>query len=177
MSKSVSQKIKDAKQSFCAMCGSDKDLQYHHVRRPIHGGENDPKNIIVLCADCHHGFIHEQRSWSHNESIREGIASAKERGVRVGRKPADHERVMRLIAENSTQFNPASIVTENEIMKMAGVKSVCYHKCKRMLLEAMNADVWPFNWSKPRMASYRPLYDRVIKKIRGDYTKKEVAIT
>ena len=75
---------------------------------------------------------------------------------------------MRLIAENSTQFNPFSEVTEHEIMDMAGVKEVCYYKCKRMLLDALALDVWPYSWKKPKQVRNRPMYDRQIRRLRGD---------
>ena len=168
MSKTVSSAVKKAKQDFCAMCGRKDDLQYHHVRRPLHGGENEAKNIIVLCSECHHVFMHEQKSWAHNETVREGIAAAKKRGIHVGRKPKDAEPIIRLIAEHSTQFNPASLVTEKEIMQMAGIKPVCYYKYKRKLFEAMAAAVWPFSWPKPKIVSAHPQYEHVIRKIRGE---------
>ena len=76
---------------------------------------------------------------------------------------------MRLIAERSTQFNDGGEMhTETEIMEAAGVKNVCYHKCKRMLLDALKAEEWPYSWPKPVQVRNHPVYDYVIKKMRGD---------
>lgn len=170
MSRSIPQWIKDQKYHFCAVCGRTDDLQYHHWTPIILGGENVPENVIVLCA-MHHQQFHEQGgAIKHNRLVKEGIAKAAANGVKVGRKPANHESIMRLIAENSTQFNADSMTTEHEIMEMAGVKEVCYSKCKRELFEAMAADEWPYSWPKPTKVRKTPLYDSFIKRKRGAAT-------
>lgn len=170
MSRVVPQWVKDAKPNFCAVCGKTNDLQYHHWIPVAIGGETVPENIIVLCAK-HHQELHEQKGQiKHNYLISEGIAKRKQKGGNVGKRPADYENVMRLIAERSTQFNdyPDTLYTESEIMAVAGVRPVCYSKCKRMLIEAMKADTWPYEWNKPRIAKNRPMYERQIKRIRGN---------
>jgi hypothetical protein len=167
MSRTIPKWVKDAKYHFCAVCGRTDDLQYHHWE-PDNGHNTVPENIIVLCAR-HHQELHGQGgAIMHNYLVKEGMAKAKERGVRVGKPPADYENVMRMIAENSTQFNAGSTMTEHEIMEMAGVKEVCYAKCKKMLIEKMESGEWPYEWSKPTQMLKRPLYDRVIKKKRGE---------
>lgn len=164
--------IKDAKYNFCAVCGRTDDLQYHHFE-PYNGHNTVPENIIVLCAE-HHQMLHEQSgAIKHNRLVKDGIDKARERGVRVGKKPAPYEHIMRLIAENSTQFNDINDesytpMTEHEIMAMAGVKEACYAKCKRMLFDAMSQDTWPYSWDKPKHAYYRPLYDMQVRKLRGE---------
>lgn len=167
MSKTVPQWIKDSKYHFCAVCGSENDLQYHHLVPNALGGETDPKNIIVLCAVCHQKWHKQKGREHHNYLVKDGIDKAKKRGVHVGKPCADYENVMRMIAENSTQFNANSMTTEREIMDMCNVKPVCYAKCKRMLFDAMSEDVWPYSWSKPVQVRNRPLYDHCIKDIRG----------
>ncbi len=168
MSRTIPQWIKDKKYHFCAACGSDTDLQYHHLVPAALGGKNVPENIIVLCGVCHQKWHMQNGRDHHNYLVKQGIAEAKKRGVKVGKPPADYEKVMRLIAEKSTQFNADSLTTEHEIMEMGGVKYVCYAKCKRMLFDGMRAEVWPYEWAKPVQVRNRPLYDRVIRKIRGD---------
>lgn len=163
MSRSIPQWIKDQKYHFCAICGAEDDLQYHHWIPKSLGGKTEFANIMVVCATCHQKRHDQKGRDHHNYLVKNGIAKAKERGVKVGKPSADYEKVMRLIAENSTQFNRDSLVTEHEIMEMAGIKEVCYAKCKRMLFTAINADEWPYDWAKPRQIRNRPLYDRVIK--------------
>lgn len=168
MSRTIPQWIKDAKPRYCAACGKETDLQYHHLVPVLLGGKTEPNNIIVLCGVCHQRWHDQRGAEKHNNLVKVGIAKAKESGVKVGRKPADQEKIMRLIAENSTQFNADSLTTENEIMEMAGVKPSCYHKCKRALLSAMERDTWPYEWEKPERIRNVPLYDAQIKRLRGD---------
>lgn len=67
----------------------------------------------------------------------------------------------------STQFNPCSMMTEGEIRDMLGIGMTLYCRCKRELIKAMRADVWPFSFSRPRYLAKRPMYDHVIRDIRG----------
>ena len=157
----------------CCNCGSTEDLVYHHIVPVEVGGKNVTTNIAVVCAECH-GKIHygEKGVITHGYLIKDGIKKAREKGVKLGRKSADYENVMRLIAEHSTQFNDIyapeyTMYTEHEIMAMAGVKEVCYAKCKRMLKNAMDAPEWVYEWAKPKMCRSMPLYDRQIKRLRA----------
>ena len=172
MSRTIAKWIRDAKYHFCAACGREDDLQYHHLVPIALGGSNTPDNIIVLCAGCHQKWHMQNGREHHNYLVKEGIAKAKERGVKFGKKSADYENVMRLIAKHSTQFNNIydldfDMKTESEIMDLACVKGVCYAKCKNMLKEAMSAPEWPYEWDKPAECKKRPLYDRVINHMRG----------
>ena len=158
----------------CCNCGSTENLIFHHIVPVSVGGKNIASNIAVVCPDCH-GAIHqydEIAKHGRGDKIKERLAKAKAEGRNNGRKPADYEHIMWLIAKYSTQFNNIDdanyeLHTETEIMEMAGVKPVCYAKCKRMLIDAMKSDVWPYDWEKPKVFNNRSLYDRVIKKMRG----------
>lgn len=167
-SRTIAKWIKDSKYHFCAACGSEDDLQYHHLVPISRGGTDEPSNIIVLCAVCHQKWHQQGGSDHHNHLVKDGIAEAKKRGVRVGKPPLDYEKVMKLIAEYSTQFNEDSITTEHEIMDMAEIKPVSYAKCKRMLLSAMQEEVWPYSWDKPVQVRKHPLYDHCVKRMRGE---------
>lgn len=153
----------------CINCGSTKGIVYHHIVPVEYGGNEVPSNIAVLCSVCH-GKVHYGKSGviDHGELVKSGQMRAKAMGVTIGRKPADGEKIMRAIAEQSTQFNVYSLTTETEIMEQLGIKNVCYHKYKRRLLDLMQDDVWPYSWEKPVQVRDLPLYDRVIRKIRGD---------
>lgn len=153
----------------CCNCGSAKDLQYHHIVPVIFGGNEVPSNVAVLCGVCHDKVHYGKSSMiDHGEAVKAGQLRAKQRGRKVGRKPADGEIIMQTIVENSTQFNADSLMTEHEIMGMLKIKEVCYAKYKRKLFEAMAADVWPYSWEKPVQVRNRPLYDSFIRKMRGD---------
>lgn len=170
----------DAMPKRCCYCGSTVGIEYDHINPALFGDEWTIENTRPLCRKCHREYTHGMRLHGQMEMlrdqgflVREGIRKAKERGVKVGKKSADYENIMRLIAENSTQFVDiyeidAPLRTENEIMEMAGVKPVCYYKCKRMLLDAMEAADWPYKWSKPKSKRNRPLYDHVVRMLRGE---------
>jgi predicted metal-binding protein len=167
ISKSVRQ-AKMAAYKKCAFCGSSKDLEIAHFNPRL---EATFENLIVCCSQCHMKYMHDEEVvHRHADMVRESIREAKARGVHFGKKPADYEKVMRLIAENSTQFNPNSLTTEHEIMEMAGVKEVCYAKCKRMLIAAIQDDVWKYDFSKPKQIRNHPMYEHHIKRIRGSDT-------
>lgn len=165
--------MKDALPKQCCNCGSETHLTYHHIVPVEVGGRDVVTNIAVVCAECH-GKIHfgDKGVVTHGDLIKKGMAAAKDRGKTYGRKPADYEKVMRLIAEHSTQFNDIdapgyTMYTEHEIMEMAGVKEVTYAKCKRMLKDAMNAPEWVYDWPKPGMCANMPVYERHIKRLRA----------
>ena len=164
--KNIPQWVKDAKYKFCAVCGRTDDLQYCHWE-PDNGHNTVPENIFVLCSKHHNEWHDVKRKSSLNKLIKDGIGKAKERGVKVGRKPANGEHIIRAIAERSTQFNPDSMTTEREIREQLGIKEVCYCKYKRKLIEAMKANVWPYEWEKPKQVRNRPEYEWVILKMRG----------
>lgn len=174
----VSKAIRDVLPNTCCNCGTTEHLVYHHIIPVEVGGRDIASNIAVVCADCH-SLVHFGRKGVlvHGELIKEGIAKAKAKGHKNGRKPADYEKVMRLIAEHSTQFNDIydpnyELYTEHEIMEMCNVKEVTYSKCKRMLIADMNADKWEHEWAKPKKI-YRnmPLYDRLVRRIRDEGRK------
>lgn len=170
----VAKWIKEMLPKKCMNCGSEKDLVYHHIVPVSVGGNDIPSNIAVLCVSCH-GRLHYGKDgvMVHGDQVKEGMKRAKARGVQFGPKTGikakkDHEKVMRLIAENSTQFNPESMTTEPEIMEMAGVKPVCYHECKRELLAAMELPEWPYEWEKPVKYLDHPLYEHYLLRVRAE---------
>ena len=46
----------------CAFCGTDKELEEHHMIPLSMGGTNDELNLIFLCKDCHKAVTSYQ--WS-----------------------------------------------------------------------------------------------------------------
>ena len=175
----ITKAMKDDLPKKCYNCGATDNLNYHHIVPLALGGNNVLTNIAVLCGKCHwtvhHGdtdgeYIH------HGELVKQGQDDAKKRGVHIGKPCADYDHVMQLIAKYSTQFNDIHDIgyelhTETEIMEMAGVKPVCYSKCKRMLVDAMNAAEWPYEWDKPTIHKNRPLYEQCIEDIRSGKRK------
>ena len=165
----VAKWLRDQLPKKCYNCGAIKDLQYHHIVPVIYGGNDVPSNIAVLCGNCHSN-VHfgKGTTINHSDCVRRGQAAAKARGVKIGRKPRQNiGDALRTIAERSTQFNEEPKYTEHEVMDALGIKEVCYYKYKKMLKEAMSAEVWPYDWPKPVEVRKKPLYDHVVKDMRG----------
>ena len=73
---------------FCVICGTNKNLEHHHIKPVVKGGDDHQHNFITLC-DEHHGMIHQIRPGAWNdrrELIKEGHRRAKEEGVKFGAK-------------------------------------------------------------------------------------------
>ncbi len=84
---------------FCVICGTNKNIEHHHITPVCKGGDDHPHNFISLCVE-HHGMIHSVRpgSWAHRKKLqRIGIEKAKKEGKFNGRKPTiNYEEVKRL---------------------------------------------------------------------------------
>jgi hypothetical protein len=39
---------------MCRICGSEENLEVHHMLALTYGGKSTLKNLITLCADCHY---------------------------------------------------------------------------------------------------------------------------
>lgn len=39
---------------MCRLCGSNENLEVHHMLAITFGGKSTMKNLITLCADCHY---------------------------------------------------------------------------------------------------------------------------
>ena len=39
--------------ALCWACGKAKRLIRHHVIQVKNGGNNDPRNVVAICAECH----------------------------------------------------------------------------------------------------------------------------
>ena len=73
---------------FCVICGTNKNLEHHHIKPVSKGGDDHPHNFITLC-DEHHGMIHQIRPGAWNDRrklVKEGQRIAREEGVKFGMK-------------------------------------------------------------------------------------------
>lgn len=53
--------------TVCANCGSDRDVEYHHIVPLSNGGSIRPSNVVALCTICHlkaHGKLKYYNSWT-----------------------------------------------------------------------------------------------------------------
>lgn len=50
-------------QKWCRLCGKTYDLQIHHIIYRSQMGNNDERNLIRLCADCHRKVHSNKKVW------------------------------------------------------------------------------------------------------------------
>lgn len=58
-------RVFSVKGRYCSKCGSDNDLEVHHIRPIKFGGTNDIDNLEVLCDTCHHRR-HRKRKFDYS---------------------------------------------------------------------------------------------------------------
>lgn len=69
----------------CCNCGSEEDVQYHHIVELAAGGNDVIANIAPLCGTCH--AMHHSLAGLKNHSllIKRGLEKQKEKGKYIGR--------------------------------------------------------------------------------------------
>lgn len=60
--KEVYQKIVE-EQKWCQLCGSTNWLEIHHIMYRSQGGNNDERNLIRLCKQCHMLVHSNKKKW------------------------------------------------------------------------------------------------------------------
>ena len=58
---SFKQALREYHGTRCVNCGSDENVEFHHIVPLVHGGTNCITNIVPLCAGCHvasHGGVY-----------------------------------------------------------------------------------------------------------------------
>ena len=71
---------------FCVICGTNKNLEHHHIKPVSRGGDDHQHNFITLC-DEHHGMIHQIRpgAWNNRKKLVQiGREKALANGVKFG---------------------------------------------------------------------------------------------
>ena len=56
------------KDSCCGRCGCCKDLQIHHMLPVMLNGDNDERNLVILCKDCHRQTTTYNKKYIHTSN-------------------------------------------------------------------------------------------------------------
>ena len=84
-------KIMKGKERICANCGSEFNVQIHHIVPVSQGGGNKESNLVFLCRECHKkahayvgGWVKELGDYSrvHRLTTQERMKELKERTKR-----------------------------------------------------------------------------------------------
>ena len=65
---------------FCVICGTNKNLQHHHIIPKVEGGDDHPHNFLTLCWE-HHDFIHNIKKTRYKESFVALCKAGQKNGV------------------------------------------------------------------------------------------------
>ena len=86
----------------CCNCGSEEDLQYHHIIPLSLGGNDINSNMCCLCYKCHYKLHHngkDSKVANYGELIKNGKARAKQKeGFTDGRpKKKNKEQIQQML--------------------------------------------------------------------------------
>ena len=134
----LTEEQKDILGRKCCNCGSEKDLQYHHIVPLSFGGNNIISNICCLCYQCH-SKIHfgKEKNINHSEATKAGLQRAKERGVQLGLKKGTKLTTQKSIEakqkilELNYDFN--GTLSNEDTYKQIGISRNAFYKYKREL--------------------------------------------
>ena len=71
---------------FCVICGTNKNLQHHHIIPKSQGGDDHQHNILTLCWE-HHNWIHDIRNTKSKQSFSELVKEGMRRSGNYGGRP------------------------------------------------------------------------------------------
>ena len=114
--------------SCCVICGTTENLEHHHIKPVVKGGDDHQHNFITLC-DEHHGMIHQIRpgAWAHRKELQKiGIEKAKKEGKFKGRRPSiDYDEVKRLwdLGVGATSIAKHMDIDRSSIYRILGDKA------------------------------------------------------
>ena len=126
------------KGKICGNCGSQNNIQYHHVIPLAIGGNDVLTNIIPLCEECHN-LVHSKTSTNHSELTKKGIEKARLAGKQIGLKKGTKLNTQKsilskqYILDNSKDFN--GTLTDIEIIKQLSLSRNSFYKYKKELKE------------------------------------------
>ena len=124
----------------CCNCGSEEDLQYHHIIPLSLGGKDINSNMCCLCYKCHQ-LIHfgKSKNINHSKVTKEGIETARLNGKQIGGvkgvKLVTKKSIVakEQIKKYSKDFE--GTLKDTEVMKLIGIARNTYYKYKKELIE------------------------------------------
>jgi hypothetical protein len=111
-------------QKFRAAWGDDNPdhLHNHHLVPRSCGGSDDETNLITLSVECH-GKMHGVK-WhlDHKNSVKSGVATAKAKGIKVGRPKLPFEIRQKIVQRSARGESPYAIAKALGIDKHTAAK-------------------------------------------------------
>ena len=111
---------------FCVICGTNKNIEHHHITPVCRGGTDHQYNFISLCSE-HHGMMHQIKPGAWNdrrELIREGQKKAREDGVKFGMKRKYEHLLPQIKSMREMGWGYGTIGKHLEISRQT-IRSIC----------------------------------------------------
>jgi hypothetical protein len=103
---------------MCRICGSEENLEVHHMLALTYGGKSTLKNLITLCADCHY-YAPEKGIEANKEYLRKRNLVIYEHLITY---PESYARVavayMEFIKSRASLYVEKGFITEEQKEKM-----------------------------------------------------------
>lgn len=122
----------------CCNCGSEEDVQYHHIVELAAGGNDVITNLAPICGKCHE--MHHSFSGLKNHSllVKRGIEKRKENGFEFGRPSKMLEERKKYIWENCASF--CGSMGDAEIIDALEIGRTRYCEIKRIVAREHGID-------------------------------------
>ena len=72
------------KHNHCVACGTQNNLNQHHLVPRCLGGSDDESNLLTLCGLCHTKAHQVQANWRHSELTRKAMRHKQANGEYIG---------------------------------------------------------------------------------------------
>lgn len=107
------------KHNHCVACGSQENLQQHHLVPSSLGGGDDESNLLTLCGSCHAKAHQVQANWRHSELTRNVMRHKQANGEYIGGgAPYGFELVKGDLVENSYE---QSVIQQARALRESGL--------------------------------------------------------
>lgn len=120
----------------CGLCGTDEDLQIHHLTYE-RVGEEELADLVALCQPCHSmlhvlerrgdiqgldfsGLVDHARAEKNRERMRERLGTVEACGAQH-RRDSDHRRVMAFAKQMLIEASRRNIDTSDEVAQIDSV--------------------------------------------------------
>lgn len=102
----------------CRACGSDRDLEVHHMQALVYGGKSTSENLITLCGECH--------AYAPDDGIESNYRYLKERNKVIYEQminlPETHALMVTIFGEflktRFSEYVDQGFITEEEKEKL-----------------------------------------------------------
>ena len=126
----------------CCNCGTNVDIEYHHIVPLSLGGNDIISNIAPICYKCHTLIHHGTTSIiSHSESIKAGIKKAQQNGTHCGRAKVTYETIPIEFKEKYYPLIITNQITKAEAARQCVLSRPTVYKYMTIIEEHLRGEI------------------------------------